>query len=361
MAIERQSKVTSQESTEKLVSAHSGRKTQFESRRIERKSKLTAEEREKRHAKDLELVALIQEGKERYFEEQLLLGRTGDEIESDTTLLNPHDKAAIDARNELVTIHDTLVGSVLKRYRGKGMESEDLLQEGRLGLVHAAERFDPTRRVEFSTYAVASIRGRMRNALTRTTEVAYMPRKILDMRATVHEVENVLAQETAGNFSSHDLAAAVAKEVLQKEAIKKELDQDPAPDEIAEKTEALLPDLPFMRRYWGARSLDKPQFEAANDFSKFSLEDTLASDEDAAQIATDNVFMGGALEGDLLEERERRAIIYTYWGKMKQSDIAALPDMKVSQMQISRLLQRGTQKLRDAYFQDDQNPDRKNS
>ena len=69
------------------------------------------------------------------------------------------------ARARLIERNLRLVVSVAKRYRGMGLPFEDLIQEGNLGLIKAAERFDPELGNRFSTYAIWWIRQAMRRAI----------------------------------------------------------------------------------------------------------------------------------------------------------------------------------------------------
>src|SRR5829696_6416200 len=69
------------------------------------------------------------------------------------------------ARARLIEKNMRLVVSVAKRYRGMGLSFEDLIQEGNLGLMRAAERFDPELGNRFSTYAIWWIRQAIGRAI----------------------------------------------------------------------------------------------------------------------------------------------------------------------------------------------------
>lgn len=63
------------------------------------------------------------------------------------------ETTGIAARNELVKANLALVVSVAKKYQGRGIELEDLIQEGNIGLIKATELYNPYMNIKFSTYA----------------------------------------------------------------------------------------------------------------------------------------------------------------------------------------------------------------
>lgn len=79
------------------------------------------------------------------------------------------DRRALD---ELVEGNLRFVVASARRYRGRGVPMEDLVNEGNLGLVRAAERFDPERGVRFVTYAAWFVRQTMLDALARAGRAA---------------------------------------------------------------------------------------------------------------------------------------------------------------------------------------------
>lgn len=87
-----------------------------------------------------------------------------------------------EARNELVSANLRLVVSLAKRYQGCGMSLQDLIQEGNIGLMKAAEKFDASKGFRFSTYAAWWINQTIGRALADQSKVIRIP---------VHMTENI--------------------------------------------------------------------------------------------------------------------------------------------------------------------------
>lgn len=75
-----------------------------------------------------------------------------------------------------ITEHTGLVCLIAQRYCGRGLEWEDLCQEGSIGLIRAAERFDPARGWKFTTYASYWIRAKIEEALKDKADLIRTPR-----------------------------------------------------------------------------------------------------------------------------------------------------------------------------------------
>jgi RNA polymerase primary sigma factor len=85
-----------------------------------------------------------------------------------------------------------LVVSIARRYRAKGVNFPDLIQEGNTGLIHAVEKFEPERGYKFSTYASWWIRQAITRALVTHSRTIQLPTNALRTMTRVRDVESDL-------------------------------------------------------------------------------------------------------------------------------------------------------------------------
>jgi RNA polymerase primary sigma factor len=113
------------------------------------------------------------------------------------------------ARARLVEANLRLVVAIAVRYRGRGLHLPDLVQEGNLGLMRAAERFDHRRGFRFSTYATWWIRQAVSGALRDQARVVRLPAHLPARLRALAEAERALAQELGRGVSAAEVGAAV--------------------------------------------------------------------------------------------------------------------------------------------------------
>ena len=102
---------------------------------------------------------------------------------------------ARDAEKRIVESNLRLVVSVAKKYVNKGCEFADLVQEGCMGLVWAAQKYDAARGHKFSTYATWWIRKAILSALTSKSRTIRIPSNVVDMLSKLRSLERTLARQ----------------------------------------------------------------------------------------------------------------------------------------------------------------------
>lgn len=211
------------------------------------------------------------------------------------------------ARDRFIESNLGLVHSLCRRFSGRGIEYDDLYQAGCMGLVKAADAFDESRGLCFSTYAVPVILGEVRRL--------FRDGGMVKVSRTVRELSLKIGRE--------------------REKLELKLGREPTVSEIAEAlgvsaedvTEALCATQPTVSLTYededGERELELPA-------------------EDSAEAVTGRIYITEALSK--LDEIERRLMIYRYFNYYTQSKTAQLLNM--SQVQVSRVEKRVLKKLR---------------
>jgi len=103
-------------------------------------------------------------------------------------------KGDLDARNRLVAANLKFVISVSKQYQNLGLSLADMINEGNLGLIKAAERFDETRGFKFISYAVWWIRQSILQALANQARIVHLPLNRYGHMNKLKKVINILEQ-----------------------------------------------------------------------------------------------------------------------------------------------------------------------
>ncbi|HEX6116388.1 MAG TPA: sigma-70 family RNA polymerase sigma factor [Solirubrobacterales bacterium] len=179
------------------------------------------------------------------------------------------ERGDLEAKERLVSSNLRLVVANAKRYRGQGLSFLDLIQEGTLGLIRAAEKFDWRRGYKFSTYATFWIKQAIQRALDQKSRNIRLPTDLAQHERRLARVERELRAE---------------------------LDRDPTDEELSARSELPLAEIDRIRD--AARtitSVDKP----VGDDDGATLGELLPSDDPG---------VGEEVEITLREEALRRAI-----------------------------------------------------
>jgi len=223
------------------------------------------------------------------------------------------------ARNTLIEMNLSLVHFAARRFRNRGSgEMEDIVQVGTIGLIKAIDRFELSREVEFTSFAIPYIVGEIKRFFRDSTWAVHVPRRLQELRVTLAKAKEDLAGR---------------------------LDRDPTVAELATHLELSDEDVIeglIASNGYTAGSLDLPIGTEQNSAETVTYGDIKGEDDPAMELVEDLHALAPLLED--LDDREREIVAMRFGQEMTQSQIGER--LGVSQMHVSRLLNRILTKLR---------------
>lgn len=228
-------------------------------------------------------------------------------------LLRYHEHGDVRARDQLVEEMLPLARSLAARYAGRGEPLDDLVQVASVGLVKAIDGFDLERDVRFSSYATPTVLGELRRHFRDTTWMVRVPRGMQELQLELARQRDRLTSELGRAPTVQELADAV--------------------EQPFEEVLATIQSQDARR----ARSFEEPTGE------DLTLGDTLGGGDPELGRAETRAMLGDAAE--VLSPRDREVLRLRFAEDLTQSQIAER--VGVSQMQISRIIRRALDRLRE--------------
>ncbi|MFI1418264.1 RNA polymerase sigma factor SigF [Streptomyces sp. NPDC020731] len=221
------------------------------------------------------------------------------------------------ARNTLIEMNMSLVRFAAGRFRSRGPEEmEDIVQVGMIGLIKAIDRFELTREVEFTSFAIPYIVGEIKRFFRDTSWSVHVPRRLQEARVQ-------LARAT--------------------EELRSRLGRTPTTAELAQLmslTEAEVNEARIASNGYNSSSLDaaigsEPDGESV-------LADFIGAEDAALELVEDFHALAPMIAE--LDERERKIVHWRFVEELTQAEIGER--LGCSQMHVSRLLSRTLKRLR---------------
>jgi RNA polymerase sigma-B factor len=227
------------------------------------------------------------------------------------------------SRDELIEKHLPLARKLARRYARSSVSNDDLTQVASLGLVKAADRFEPDRGTDFAAFAVPTILGELKRFFRDSTWALHMTRSVQERALRVSEATNVLSNRNGRSPTVHELAAYL------------ELDQE----EVLDALQA--------GQAYTAAPLEQPR--SGDDNDKASLATTLGADDEGYERVDARLCVASALTE--ISDDDRQLLRLRFVDELTQNQIATR--LGVSQMQVSRRLRRSLDHLRELVSDDD--------
>jgi RNA polymerase sigma-B factor len=223
------------------------------------------------------------------------------------------------ARNTLIEMNISLVRFAAGRFRGRGDDMEDLVQTGMIGLIKAIDRFELSREVEFTSFALPYIVGEIKRFFRDTTWAVHVPRRLQELRVELAKAREELASR---------------------------LDREPTVPELA--TLMNLPEQEVIEGQIASNGYNSSSLDAAltgdgPESGEAVLADFIGMEEDGLRLVED--FQSLAPLMAELGERDRQIIHMRFVEEATQAEIGER--LGCSQMHVSRLIKRIIARLRE--------------
>lgn len=236
-------------------------------------------------------------------------------MEETLALLKCAHKGDKKARDRLIEENIGLVWSVVKRFKNRGVEIEDLFQIGSIGLIKAVDKFDLSFEVRFSTYAVPMIMGEIKRFL-RDDGMIKVSRSLKELSGKLYMLKEQMEKETGQEPTLAELAERL----------------EVSPEEAAEALDS----------YRDVESIYKVISQGEGNGNDIELIERLENDIDENEFVLNKIIVKNLM--DTLEGIERQIVWMRYFQDMTQVTIAQ--KLGMTQVQVSRMEKRILNRLR---------------
>ncbi|MFG3660509.1 RNA polymerase sigma factor SigF [Streptomyces sp. NPDC047706] len=222
------------------------------------------------------------------------------------------------ARNTLIEMNMSLVRFAAGRFRNRGDDMEDIVQTGMIGLIKAIDRFELSREVEFTSFALPYIVGEIKRFFRDTTWAVHVPRRLQELRVELAKAREELASR---------------------------LDRDPTVAELATLmniSEKEVVEAQIAANGYNSASLDAALTGDGPENGESVLADFIGVEEQGLRLVED--FQSLAPLMAELDERDRQILHLRFVEEATQAEIGER--LGCSQMHVSRLLKRIIVRLR---------------
>ncbi|MEV7567332.1 RNA polymerase sigma factor SigF [Streptomyces tanashiensis] len=221
------------------------------------------------------------------------------------------------ARNTLIEMNISLVRYAAGRFRHRGDEMEDIVQVGMIGLIKAIDRFELSREVEFTTFAVPYIVGEIKRFFRDTSWAVHVPRRLQEARVELAKATEELSSRLGRTPTVKELA------------------------ELMSLTEEEVTEARLASNGYNSSSLDAA-LSGDNEDGDAALADFIGSEDPAMELVEDFHALAPLIAD--LDQRDRQIIHLRFVEELTQAQIGE--HLGCSQMHVSRLLSRTVKRLR---------------
>lgn len=217
-----------------------------------------------------------------------------------------------EAMEILIKNNSGLVWNIVKRFIGRGYETDDLYQIGSIGLIKAIKRFDTSLEVQLSTYAVPYIMGEIKRFI-RDDGIIKVSRQTKELAIKIKQIQNEYM-----NKSGEEISLKQISEILKipKEEIAAAIESSNTVNSIY-------------------------SVEGANSDDRMIIE-KIAEDKDEYNHLVNKITLNEII--DNLEEREKEVVLLRFYKEKTQSQVGKI--LGITQVQVSRIEKKVLEKMR---------------